>query len=300
MKVASLQPLLRRGPSRLFARLFAYLSIVLFCVVARADHDQRHGDWFRPGEFKGKRVLIACYYWEGSTDDAVPLNHVPKVLRDMGFTVDIAHQPAHLPKLEPYDEVWVVSGSGSTFDKSDAEKLQAFMKKGKGVYVLADNTPYIYEANVIAGALYGVHLDGAYYGGQVVHVIAPGQLKKLVDEAMKKGDLGKLAELRRAGFLNGKLYAEDHELLSGITEIFEGITIAALTPSKDLEVILRASDNQDLVAVSRRQGERLVIDGAFTRLYCGWEENARTSTQWYQNVAAYLAGKKRSDLPPNG
>jgi hypothetical protein len=271
-------------------KILVFLSLLLALPAHAAD-------WVHPGEFKGKRILIACYYWEGANNDSVPLDHVPRVLRDMGFTVDVERSPAHLPALDKYDEAWIVSGTGSTFDASDVEKLRAFLKRGKGVYVLADNTPYIFEANVIAGKLYGVHLDGAYYGGQVVHVVPPGKVKQMVDEALKKGDMQKLADLRRAGFLNGKLYAEDHELLSGIQEIYEGITVAAQTVSNDLMVILRASDNQNLVSVSRKQGELMVLDGAFTRLYCGWETNAQTSTRWYQNVAAYLAGKRRADLP---
>jgi hypothetical protein len=270
-----------------FARV---LLLVLLPSLAGAD-------WVKDGEFKGKRILIAVYYWEGPALDSVPMNHVPKVLRDMGFTVDIQRQPAHLPDLAKYDQVWVVSGSASTFDQTDVQKLRDHLKKGRGVYVLADNTPFTYEANVIAGALYGVSLSGGYDGGQVVNVVAPGKVKQMVDEAMKKGDMNKLMELRRAGFLNGKLYAEDHELLSGIEQIFEGITVAAQTISKDLEVILRDSANENLVSVSKRPGELLVIDGAFTRLYCGWEANAATSTRWYRNVAAYLAGKKRADLP---
>jgi hypothetical protein len=272
----------------------ARILVLLSLLIALPAHA---ADWVHAGEFKGKRILIACYYWEGATGDAVPMNHVPKVLRDMGFTVDVLRAPAHLPDLDKYDEAWIVSGTSSTFDASDVAKLRGFLKRGKGVYLLADNTPYIYEANVAAGALYGVHLDGAYYGGQVVHVVPPGKVKQMVDEALKRGDMKQLADLRRAGFLDGKLYAEDHELLSGIQEIFEGITVAAQTVSPDLMVILRASDNQNLVSVSKKPGELFVLDGAFTRLYCGWESNTQTSTRWYQNVAAYLAGKRRADLP---
>jgi hypothetical protein len=269
-----------------FARV---LVLVLLPSLAWAD-------WVKNGEFKGKRILIACYYWEGAALDSVPMNHVPQVLRDMGFTVEIQRQPAHLPDLGKYDQVWVVSGQGSTFDKTDVDKLRDHVKKGRGLYLLADNTPFTYEANVFAGAVYGINLAGGYDGGKVVNVVAPGKVKQMMEEAIKKGDMNKLVELRRAGFFNGQLYAEDHELLSGIQQIYEGITVAAQTTSKDLEVIIRDSANENLVSVSRRPGELVVIDGAFTRLYCGWEANAATSTRWYRNVAAYLAGKRRADL----
>jgi len=95
------------------------------------------------------------------------------VLREMGFTVDVLREPKHLPDLGQYDQAWIVSGTGSSFDQSDVAKLSAFLKKGKGVYVLADNTPFIYEANVIGAALYKTHLDGMYEGGKVVHVVSP-------------------------------------------------------------------------------------------------------------------------------
>jgi hypothetical protein len=59
------------------------------------------------------------------------------------------------------------------------------------------------------------------------------------------------------------------------------------------------------VAVSKRSHENLLYDCGFTRMYVDWDTHARTATRWYQNVAAYLQGKRRSDLavvtsPPPG
>lgn len=283
--------------SRRLSPLVLLLTLLLGSSGGHAADQQRPTDWIKPGEHKGQKILIAVYYWEGGNLDSVPMNYVPPVLRQMGFTVDVLKAPPHLPSLDGYDQTWIVSGSGSTFNDEDVEKLRAFMKRGKGVYVMADNSPYVHEANVIGRALHGINIQGGYYGGQTVNVVAPGVVKKMVEEAMKKGDMEKLSELRRAGFLNGKLYAEDHELLTGIQQIYEGITIASMSPSKDLDVILRASDNQSLVAVSKKPGERMIYDGGFTRLYCGWDQHAAINAQWYRNVAAYLSGKRRADLP---
>jgi hypothetical protein len=264
------------------------LALLLLASPARAD-------WVQPGEFAGRRILLAVYYWGGGE----PMAYVPKVLRELGFAVDILREPQHLPdlaELDQYDECWIVSGIGSSFDHTDVEKLRRYLKAGHGVYVMADNTPFTHEANLIAGAFYGVHLAGEYDGERVVNVVPRARMKQIVEVAMQKGDMKKLAELRHAGFLDGKLYAEDHELLSGIQQIYEGHTVAAQTASPDLDVILRDSANERLVSVSTRPGERLVLDGAFTRLYWGWESNAATSTRWYRNVAAWLLGKRRTDL----
>ena len=55
----------------------------------------------RSGEFRGKKLLIANYYTEVPT---LPLERVPPILREMGFTVDIAQNPANLPPLGSYDQ----------------------------------------------------------------------------------------------------------------------------------------------------------------------------------------------------
>ncbi len=265
-------------------------TLALFSTLATAP------DWVKPEDFKGKKILIACYYWEGNAVDSVPMNNVPAVLRKLGFTVDVLKSPPHLPSLTPYDEVWIVSGSGGPFDTSDAAKIKTFLDSGKGVYVMADNTPYIHEANVIGGLLHGISFDGAYLGDKTINVVPPGTIKKLIDEAMKKEDMEKLIEYRRAGWFNGKLYAEDHELLTGISQIYEGCTLSSMTASPDLEVIIRASDNNPLVSVSTKPEQRIVYDGGFTRLYYRWNEHAEISTLWYRNIAAYLLGKRRVDL----
>jgi hypothetical protein len=283
------------------------LTAVLACAAASAAEDEQLKEnpsgWQTPGELKGKRILMVTWYSEGGKPDSVPLDHVPQILRKMGFTVDVQVSPKHLPDLEKYDQAWVISGGygagfggTDTFDESDLKKLKEFVKRGKGVYSLNDNVPAVREGNMIGKAFHGIEMSGDYYGGKMIHVVAAGEVAKMVEAAKKSGDLSKLAELRRAGMLNGKLYAEDHELLSGIERIMEGVTICHMTPSPDLEVILRASDNQALVAVSKRPAENMLYDCGFTRMYVNWPQHQDTATRWYQNVALYLQGKRRADL----
>jgi hypothetical protein len=249
---------------------------------------------FKPGEFKGKKILIASYYTEVPT---LPLDYVPPILREMGFTVETRVGNEHLPSLEKYDQLWIISGGGgSSFSGSDAEKIRGFLAHGKGVYVLADNTPYTTEANVVGKALHSINLVGDYTGMKMVKVMQRGEIEKLIKKAFDKQDFDKLAEYRRAGYLDGTLYAEDHELLTGISAIYEGGTICHPSASPDLSVILSASDNQPLVAVSTKDSQRIIYDCGWTRLYYEWEKHAATSTLWYQNVAAYLMGKRRADL----
>jgi hypothetical protein len=271
------------------------MSRALACLALLLTTASFAADFTHAGEFEGKRILFVNY-------DSIEPNqqYVPGILKKMGFAVDVEVSPKALPALGKYDQLWMVSScggmGGAAFGKGDVDRIAAFVKAGKGFYNLMDNVPCITEGQQVAKKLYGVDITGDYIGQQVIHVVSAGTVKKLVDEAMKKGDVEGLAKLRRAGWLNGKLYAEDHELLTGITELYEGITLCHMTDSTDLEVILRASDNQSLVAVSKRDGEKVVTDCGFTRLFHMWEQNAATSTKWYQNVAAYLQGKQRADL----
>ncbi len=265
---------------------------LLLSLVLAAPAFAQPTDYARGGGFKG-RILFVNY-------DSIEPNeaHVPGILRGMGFTVDVKVDPPQLPKLEPYDQLWLVSScvGGKPFGDADVKRIAAFVKQGKGLYNVMDNVPCIHEGAKVGAALHGFTVSGAYDGQQMVNVVSGPEMKRLIKLAFDKEDYGKLAEYRRAGFFDGKLYAEDHELLSGIQQIYEGITVCHLSPSEDLEVILRASDNQSLVAVSKKQGEKVVHDCAFTRMFHNWERHASTSTRWYQNVAAYLAGLKRSDL----
>ncbi|MHB8876377.1 MAG: hypothetical protein ACYC8T_22010 [Myxococcaceae bacterium] len=288
---------------RHFAALLAGAALALSAAAHAAEPEtdkikDAPIDWsHRPGEFKGKKILMVTWYSEGGTPESAPLDRVPGVLRRMGFTVDLRVSPKELPPLDGYDQLWLIAGGGgSNFGAKDLERIQSFLARGKGLYSLNDNTPYTSEGNVLGKGLHGIHMQGGYVGQQMIHVVSPGTVKKLVEEAYASGNLDKLADLRRAGYLNGKLYAEDHELLSGIERIYEGSTICAISASPDLEVILRASDNQSLVAVSTKKGETMLYDCGFTRLYYQWDQHADTATRWYQNVAAYLQGKRRADL----
>ena len=249
----------------------------------------------RPGEFEGKKLLIANYYTEVPT---LPLERVPPILRKMGFTVDIAQNPRSLPALEPYEQLWIISGGGgSSFGEGDTRALRKFLERGKGVYVLADNTPYTTEMNVVSQALHRFSVAGDYMGMKMVTVMSRQQIQAMIAEATQREDFEKLAEYRRAGYFNGTFYAEDHELLTGIERIYEGGTICHPDTTQGMKVVLSSSNNLPLVFLPTNTSQRMIYDCGWTRLYHDWDTHAESSTRWYQNVAAYLMGKRRADLP---
>ena len=247
----------------------------------------------KPSEFTGRRLLIANYY---TPSPSLPLQHVPAILKEMGFTVEIAQNPPLLPDLEGVDQLWLISGAGTSLNPRDIAALREYVRSGKGLYVLADNTPYTRQMNDVASALHGFTVSGHYNGMKMVTVMSRGEIERLIEDAKKKGDYDKLAEYRRAGYFNGTFYAEDHELLTGIEQIYEGGTICHPSRTAGLNVILSASNNLPLVFLPNDKKERIVYDCGWTRLYYQWKTHEASSEQWYQNVAAYLMGKRRKDL----
>ena len=243
-------------------------------------------DWVKKGEFRGRRILLASYYLgqEVIGGNGKPFPKVCSVLSAIGFKVDSQRCQGRLPDLDRYDQCWIVSSGGSSgFGDEDVKAIRRFLKRGKGVYVLADNMPWLYEANQIATALHNVTIQGNYHGEQLIHVA--------------QGEQGLSGEGKKiTGLKGGKLWAADHELLSGLKAIYEGVTISHLSESPRLHVVLRASNNLPLVSISKNPEALMVYDCGYTRMYVKWEENVVSSSRWYQNVAGYLMGKKRRDL----
>jgi hypothetical protein len=264
------------------------LSTLLLAALAVSPAD----DYARAKDLAGHTILFLH-----RNNPGAPANVVP-VLQKLGLKVAVRDSSGGLPKdFAAFDEVWIVSSMGpSPITASDLPRIREYMKKGGGLYVLGDNTPLYAESAVIGAGLHDITFDGQYLGEQRVHVVSAVKMKELIDAAIKAGNYDKLAQYRRAGLLNGKLYATDHELLTGLTEIYEGTTICHQSETKALDIVVRASDNQPLIAVSNKPEERIIYDCGFTRLYYMWEQNREINERWYRNVAAYLLGMKRADL----
>jgi hypothetical protein len=167
----------------------------------------------------------------------------------------------------------------------DYDAIVAFAKDGKGLCLLADNDPFTYEANELAKRLFDVSIEGNYPGQKIAYV-KNGQL---TPQLIKK--------------YKGDYEVDPHSLLTGVNFVYEGITISKPSASDKLDVALKASDGNPVLAVSKVPGLRVIIDCGFTR-YC-YGPSDRVSficmtagtTRLAQNMAAYLAGKTEAKKP---
>ncbi|MDY3558869.1 hypothetical protein R5W23_006043 [Gemmata sp. JC673] len=176
-------------------------------------------------------------------------------------TLDVAFSPRH------------------ALDERGYAAIEAFVKAGKGVCLLADDEPFTAEADELARRLFGARVSGNYHADKVAAVRGRGFTP---------------AEVRRFG---GQFEVEPHPLLTGVNFLFEGITVSHVGPAAGLEAALAASDGKTLIAVSKDPARRVAIDCGFTR-YChgpteGTSYIVKTpgTVRLGQNVAAYLAGK---------
>ncbi|HEV3383850.1 MAG TPA: hypothetical protein VG097_03495 [Gemmata sp.] len=151
--------------------------------------------------------------------------------------------------------------------------------------MLADNDPYIHEANELANRLYGVGVNGNYPGQKIAYV----RQRELPAETIRK--------------FNGAYAVDDHPLQSGVNFLYEGITISNVGISDKLEVAMKSSNGKPLLAVSKVPGQRVVIDCGFTRYCHGVNEEtsfilkSAGTVRLAQNIAAYLAGKNGGMKP---
>jgi hypothetical protein len=281
----------------------------------------------KDGEFKGKRLLFWSGYENAGKIFFGPTNPLWKAWERQGFTVIVRVGQFRTEWLRDIDQLWILSTgrfelplglppeavvaavdllpiseipSGftaaeykfivqATLDMSLSRvhplneqayrEIEKFVKLGKGLCLLSDDEPFLVESNELAKRLYGVTVKGNYIADKIAYV----RDHKLTP-----------ADIRKFG---GQYEIADHPLLTGVNFLYEGITISNVGISDKLELALKASDGQPLIAVSKVSGQRVVIDCAFTQFCHGPTE--RTSyvlksagaVRLAQNIAAYLAGK---------
>ena len=240
-------------------------EVVIQTTPAKDNYGNAHGNQFDlavDGAFDGQTVaVIQLYTLESNFDFKAP----KAALAEKGFSVyrwiGKPPSPKELEKaLEKSCELWVIAGDQRQLTDEHVAIIKKYFEAGHGVYILGDNEPYYADANVLGKALLGVSMSGDVPGGRVVGLQkAPGQ----------------------AGLL------PKHLVMTGIEQIFEGITIATIAPNHELTPLIYGSANNWVTGLYEKDGKRAIFDGGFTRLYNNWDSAG--SARYVKNAAAWLA-----------
>ena len=214
------------------------------------------------GAFEGQTVVVVQLY-------NFPFEQTRQALKQKGFGVyrfQGAPEIGEFKKaLKKANQFWLISDAATHLSDAHVKEIKRFFDSGRGVYIWGDNQPFYADANVVGKALIGTTMQGDLVGDQVV------SMKEKKDQ--------------KSGIIPNLL------LSTGIEMIYEGITIATIQPTDDLQPLIYGSAGNLVTAFYDKGGKRVIFDGGFTRLYNKWD-TAGTG-RYVMNAAAWLANYER-------
>ena len=230
----------------------------------------REYDLGRDGAFAGYRILIGQFYTSG--DMSAPI----AALKMKGFHVDnFKNEFEFISKLQSntYQIAWVISAS-SIESSAFVSALLDFHSSGGAIFLFADNIPYICHASEFLHRKFGIVLTGNHPGNKTLR-------------------------FRDNGHLNAGYFGQ-HEIFTGIQNLFEGVTICHpvyLKPRNQTPMITvaTATDGNPCIAlfdppIDSSEG-RLCLDCGFTKLFINW--NSAGTARFIVNVSCWLAKAKK-------
>lgn len=217
------------------------------------------------GAFEGQTVVVLHLYTGEGFDFVKPKEALAQkgfsVYRYLNFPPSADSLEAALSKA---CQLWVISDRTRKLNDDHVKVIEAFFKKGHGVYIWGDNDPYYADANYLAQKLIGADMAGNVMGDQTVGIKY---------ESSKSGVLA------------------NHLITTGIEYVYEGITIATITGDQNLTPLIWGSEGNVVTSVYEKDGQRLILDGGFTRLFIKWD-TAGTG-RYVKNAAAWLTNYER-------
>ncbi|CAF3805265.1 unnamed protein product [Rotaria sp. Silwood1] len=228
----------------------------------------REYDLGRDGAFMGFNILIGQFY---SFDMEKPID----ALKIKGFQVKhVKTENECITELASnrYQIAWIIS-TNQIQNPTFISAIITFHSSGGAIFLFADNTPLVCHASEFLKTKFGITIDGDYYGNKTLTYKENGH--------QQTGHFGQ------------------HEIFTGIANLFEGITIChpiySTPASRTVFVtIATATDGNSSIAVydppSTSTEGRLCLDCGFTKLYCNWDSAG--TARYIVNASCWLLGIK--------
>lgn len=218
-------------------------------------------DLLRAGGLSGCKLALLILYWGND----MQLNSLMKAFNELEIVADrfMSFTDELRETLHEYCQLWVISSNAVSLSSQDVELITKFWEDGNGLYIWGDNDPWYADANLLGSKFIGATMSGN----------VPGQQK-----------VGKTLFNGKAGFVA-------HSVFTGIGSLYEGVTIATLDISsaiRGVQPIMWGSVNNLVTAAYDQAGQRLLIDGGFTRLGDSWWDTAGTP-RFIRNCVGWLA-----------
>jgi hypothetical protein len=193
------------------------------------------------------------------------------LMAERGLHLDIRHAPAYggctldARLLAGYSQLWYISGDTPTLSDQQVQMIVDYVRSGNGLAIWADNEPYYADANLLARALTGSSFSGYLQGGQVMVPGPPDTAGRFVE----------------------------HQLTLGVNNLYEGITIPTIDPGTGVTILGKSHDGQRNFGCFEREGQRVVLDAGFTKLYSMYYHESAGLGRYLSNIAFWLARGSR-------
>jgi hypothetical protein len=238
--------------------------------IARDDYGNAKGSQYDlavDGAFKGQTILVIDYYGgQYNIGFSLPADAV----KSKGFSVVHYNKEPSVEQLEKdlarSNQFWVISSCDNAvhLSKVHQQAIKKFFEEGHGVYLWGDNDPCNADADALAKLLVDASVRGDLPGDQTVQISSGAGKPGIV---------------------------KDHLLSTGVENVYEGVTVATVTPTHAMTPVIYGSAGNLVTAAYEKDGKRLIVDGGFTRLSYKWD-TAGTG-RYIKNAAAWLANYER-------
>ena len=238
--------------------------------IARDDYGNAKGSQYDlavDGAFKGQTILVIDYY---GGQYGIGFSPPRDAVKSKGFSVVHYNKEPSVKQLQKdlarANQFWVISSCDNTVHLSTAHQqaIQQFFEQGHGVYLWGDNDPCNADADALAKLLVDASVRGDLPGDRTVQISSGAGKPGIV---------------------------QDHLLSTGVENVYEGITVATVTPTQAMTPVIYGSAGNLVAAAYEKDGKRLIVDGGFTRLSYKWD-TAGTG-RYLKNAAAWLANFER-------
>jgi hypothetical protein len=193
------------------------------------------------------------------------------LMAERGLQLDIRHAPASggctldAQLLAGYTQLWYISGDLPTLSDQQVQMIVNYVRSGNGLAIWADNIPYYADANLLALALTGSSFSGNRQGEQVMVPGPPDTAGRFVE----------------------------HQLTQGVNNLYEGHTICTIDPAPGTTILGTSHDGQRCLGCFEREGQRVVLDAGFTKLYSAFYHKSAGLGRYLSNIAFWLARGSR-------
>ncbi len=218
--------------------------------------------------FKGDNIAVLHLY----TGEGFDFNLPKAALEKKGFSLIIwRNSPPPIEEfkqvLDKSSQLWIVSTQSVLLNADYLHEIKLFFEAGKGVFIWGDNEPFYADANYVAEHLFNGKMSGNVNGDKCVEI---------------------QKEPNKAGL------RKNHLITTGIKKLYEGITIATIADNTDLEPLVYGSANNIVMAVYNKNGNRAIMDGGVSRLFCNWDTAG--TARYVFNAATWLVNVERTKI----